>query len=200
MISRRMAMDGVERGEGERAITVSRALRTALGVAAMAGGIAVGAQVEVWMEPVPMTLQTFALMVGAALLGPALGAAAAALYVALAVVGVPVLAGWRALPGAAILDSPSTGYLVGFVAAAALAGLARRRIPGGVLSMTLLFAAAHLIVLGLGAAALARDMGLLEALERGAAPYLLGGAVKSLAAAALVAALRGRPTTPPRTP
>ncbi|MEE2939652.1 MAG: biotin transporter BioY [Planctomycetota bacterium] len=199
MINRRMAMDGMERGEGDGAFT-GGLLRAAMGVAAMASGLAVGAQVEVWMEPVPMTLQTFALVVGAALLGPGLGAAAAALYVALAAMGVPVLAGWRALPGAAILDSPSTGYLVGFVAAAALAGLARRRLAGGVLSMTLLFAAAHLIVLGLGAAALARDMGLVAALERGAAPYLLGGAVKSFAAAALVAGLRGRPAARPRTP
>lgn len=178
-------------------ITASGLLSAAGGVAAMAGGIAVGAQVEVWMEPVPMTLQTFALVVGAALLGPGLGAAAAALYVALAAVGVPVLAGWRALPGAEILDSPSTGYLAGFVAAAALAGLARRRFTGGVLSMTLLFAAAHLIVLGLGAAALAREMGPGEALQRGAAPYLLGGAVKSLVAAAAVAALRRRPPASP---
>ena len=195
-----MAMDGVERGEGEGAITGSRMLSKALGVAAMVGSITVGAQIEVWMEPVPMTLQTFALVVGAALFGPGLGAAAAALYVALAAVGVPVLAGWRALPGAEILDSPSTGYLAGFVAAATLAGLARRRFTGGVLSMTLLFAAAHLIVLGLGAAALARDMGVVEALERGAAPYLLGGAVKSVVAAALVAALRGRPVAAARTP
>lgn len=193
-------MNSTENTEATGPITASGLLSAAGGVAAMAGGITVGAQIEVWMEPVPMTLQTFALVVGAGLLGPGLGAAAAALYVALAVVGVPVLAGWRALPGAAILDSPSTGYLIGFVAAAALAGLARRRITGGVLSMALLFAAAHLIVLGLGAAALARDMGLVEALERGAAPYLLGGAVKSLAAAALVAALRGRPVAPPRTP
>ena len=193
-------MNSTENTEATGPITASGLLSAAGGVAAMAGGITVGAQIEVWMEPVPMTLQTFALVLGAALLGPGLGAAAAALYVALAVVGVPVLAGWRALPGAAILDSPSTGYLVGFVAAAALAGLARRRITGGVLSMTLLFAAAHLIVLGLGAAALARDMGLVVALERGAAPYLLGGAVKSLAAAAAVTALRGLPVAPPRTP
>lgn len=193
-------MNSTENTEATGPITTSGLLSAAGGVAAMAGGITVGAQIEVWMEPVPMTLQTFALVLGAALLGPGLGAAAAALYVALAVVGVPVLAGWRALPGAAILDSPSTGYLVGFVAAAALAGLARRRITGGVLSMTLLFAAAHLIVLGLGAAALARDMGLVEALERGAAPYLLGGAVKSLAAAAAVTALHGLPVAPPRTP
>ena len=193
-------MNSTENTEATGPITASGLLSAAGGVAAMAGGITVGAQIEVWMEPVPMTLQTFALVLGAALLGPGLGAAAAALYVALAVVGVPVLAGWRALPGAAILDSPSTGYLVGFVAAAALAGLARRRITGGVLSMTLLFAAAHLIVLGLGAAALARDMGLVEALERGAAPYLLGGAVKSLAAAAAVTALHGLPVAPPRTP
>lgn len=190
-------MNSTENTEATGPITASGLLSAAGGVAAMAGGITVGAQIEVWMEPVPMTLQTFALVVGAGLLGPGLGAAAAALYVALAVVGVPVLAGWRALPGAAILDSPSTGYLVGFVAAAALAGLARRRITGGVLSMTLLFAAAHLIVLGLGAVALARDMGLLEALQRGAAPYLLGGAVKSLIAAAVVAALRGRPPASP---
>lgn len=199
-MTRRMAADGMEKLEGKGTIEGGGPLSAAVGVAAAAGGITIGAQIEVWMEPVPMTLQTLALMTGAALLGPGLGAAAAALYVALAVVGVPVLAGWRALPGAAVLDSPSTGYLVGFVAAAALAGLARRRIAGGVLSMTLLFAAAHLIVLGLGAAALARDMGSLEALERGAAPYLLGGAVKSLVAAALVAALRGRPVAPPRTP
>lgn len=197
---RRMAADGMKELEGKGTIKGGRSPSAAVGVAAAAVGITIGAQIEVWMEPVPMTLQTLALMTGAALLGPGLGAAAAALYVALAVVGVPVLAGWRALPGAAILDSPSTGYLIGFVAAAALAGLARRRITGGVLSMALLFAAAHLIVLGLGAAALARDMGLVEALERGAAPYLLGGAVKSLAAAALVAALRGRPVAPPRTP
>ena len=63
--------------------------------------------------------------------------------------------------------------------------------------MTLLFAAAHLIVLGLGAAALAREMGPGEALQRGAAPYLLGGAVKSLVAAAVVAALRRRPPASP---
>lgn len=190
-------MISMENTDATGPITASGLLYAAGGMAAMAGGIAVGAQLEVWMEPVPMTLQTFALVVGAALLGPGLGAAAAALYVALAAVGVPVLAGWRALPGAEILDSPSTGYLAGFVAAAALAGLARRRFTGGVLSMTLLFAAAHLIVLGLGAAALAREMGPGEALQRGAAPYLLGGAVKSLVAAAVVAALRRRPPASP---
>ena len=56
------------------------------------------------------------------------------------------------------------------------------------------------MVSGLGAAWLALDMGLAEALRRGAAPYLLGGTVKSLAAAALVTLLRGRPAANAQAP
>ena len=104
----------------------------------------------------PATLQTFALVVGAALLGPGLGAVAAALYVALAAVGVPVLAagapsrrGDPRLP----LDRPPRRLRVAAALAARAAEDHRRR------PFDTFFAAAHLIVLGLGAAALAREMG-----------------------------------------
>lgn len=192
MMDRRVAMDGERSSEGARTSVGSGWPRRAAGIVAAVAGLSIGAQIEVWMEPVPMTLQTLALMAGAGLLGPALGPAATALYVALGVAGVPVLADGGTLPLSEIPDSASTGYLVGFIVAATLAGLARNRLPARVLPIALLFAAAHLVVLGLGAAWLARDMGVATAVERGAVPYLLGGAVKSIAAAALVVGVRAR--------
>lgn len=145
------------------------------------------------MEPVPMTLQTLALVAAAGLLGPGLGALATLLYIGLGVSGVPVLADGGTLPLAAVQNSNSTGYLIGFVLAAGLAGLARSMPPRRALLMALLFMAAHVVVLGAGAAWLAEGLGLgwRVAVEEGAMPYLLGGAAKSICAAAIVTRLRG---------
>jgi biotin transport system substrate-specific component len=80
---------------------------------------------------VPVTLQTFGVLLAGLVLGARRGAAAAALYVAVGLAGVPVLAGGTGGPG--VLAGPTAGYLLAFVPAAAVAGalggLARRVAP-----------------------------------------------------------------------
>ncbi|OMH33049.1 biotin transporter BioY [Tersicoccus sp. Bi-70] len=69
---------------------------------------------------VPITLQMFAIMLTALLLGPTRAFAAVGLYVLLGLAGLPILAGFRG--GLAVLAGPSAGYLIAFPFAAALTG------------------------------------------------------------------------------
>lgn len=71
-------------------------------------------------SPVPVTLQTLAVSLAGALLGPALGAASQALYVALGALGAPV---FSAGGGIGYLMGPTGGYLLAFPLAAAVTGV-----------------------------------------------------------------------------
>lgn len=70
---------------------------------------------------VPITLQTLAVMLAGAILGPRRGAAAVLTLLALAAVGLPVLAGGRGGLGAFV--GPSAGYLAGWLVGAFVVGL-----------------------------------------------------------------------------
>jgi biotin transport system substrate-specific component len=84
--------------------------------------IAAAAQLKVFLPftPVPVTGQTFAVLLIAALYGARRGAATAMTYVALGLMGLPVFS--AAPPGPAAVVSPTAGYLAGFVAAAWVTG------------------------------------------------------------------------------
>lgn len=83
--------------------------------------VAVLSQISIPMPyGVPMTLQTFAIPLAGVMLGPRLGAVAAAVYVLLGAVGLPVYAGFSA--GVGVLFGVTGGFLMGFPAMAALAG------------------------------------------------------------------------------
>ena len=141
--------------------------------------IAVGAQVAVPMVPVPMTLQTLGVLVAGLLAGPVRGAGAAALYLVLVLLGLPVLAEAASHGGLGFFAEPSAGYVVGFVPAAAAAGWVGQR--GG----PWWFAAGlagHAVVLLLGVGVLAAHIGLGDALTYGCWPFLPGAVVKSLLA------------------
>ncbi|UCG41646.1 MAG: biotin transporter BioY, partial [Acidimicrobiia bacterium] len=68
--------------------------------------------------PVPITGQTFAILLAGATLGLRAGAASQLLYLAMGIVGVPFFAGGSS--GWEVVTGPTVGYLVGFVAAAAV--------------------------------------------------------------------------------
>ncbi|MEB7448092.1 biotin transporter BioY [Arthrobacter koreensis] len=70
---------------------------------------------------VPITLQTLAVILTGMVLGPARGAAAAGLYVAAGLAGLPVFSGFTS--GIGVLARPSAGYLLSFPLAALLVGL-----------------------------------------------------------------------------
>jgi len=83
--------------------------------------------------PVPVTLQTFAVLLAGAVLGPWRGTAAVGLYLAVGAAGLPVFAGGTG--GLAAFVGPSGGYLLAFPLAALVVGLAvraagPRRAPG----------------------------------------------------------------------
>lgn len=70
---------------------------------------------------VPITAQSLGVMLCGTVLGARLGALAVALYVGLAVIGLPILPGGRG--GFGVLAGPSAGFLLGFIAAAFATGL-----------------------------------------------------------------------------
>lgn len=148
---------------------------------------------------VPITLQTFGVVLTGLVLGPRRGALALLLYVGVGLAGVPVFSG--ATGGLGVLASPSAGYLVAFPAAAAIAGgfgLLARRAPGR-WRVPALFGAATaaslLVVHPLGIAVMGWRLGLSasEALTAGAV-FLPGDVIKNvLAAVVAAAALRAFP-------
>ena len=152
--------------------------------------IAVGARISVPMVPVPTTLQTLA-VVGIGLLGGArVGAGAAALYLILAISGLPVLSDGESHGGWAFLELKSAGYVVGFVPGAAVAGwLGHRSSLGRAVVAGL---AAHAVVLLLGVAVLALHIGIAGAVEHGLLPFLVGAVVKGVGAALGAWGLRKR--------
>ena len=70
--------------------------------------------------PVPVTLQTFGVMLAAMILGPKRAGLVLLLYVGMALIGLPVLPGGRA--GMAVLAGPTGGFLLGMIPGAILAG------------------------------------------------------------------------------
>ena len=105
---------------GRMAITASRLLVLA-GILGFALLTALAAKVQVPMVPAPVTLQTAAVLLAGVMLGPTAGAASVALYLGMGISGLPVFAG--PVAGPAYLLGPTGGYLVGFIAGAAIVGL-----------------------------------------------------------------------------
>lgn len=162
------------------------------GALALAGAVLVAlfAQIRIPLPftPVPITGQTFAVLLVGAALGGRRGAASLALYLLGGGIGLPVFAGGAA--GLARLAGPTGGYLVGFLPAALLVGrLAERGLDRRWLSALPLFLAGQAVIYAAGVAWLATFLGWQEALMGGLWPFVALDLVKvALAAAALPSA------------
>lgn len=175
-------------------IITSKNLTAAIGVAFFALATILGAYVRIPVagSPVPITLQTFFVIISGAVLGRKLGSISQASYILLGAIGLPVFQG--ASSGAAYLAGPTGGYLVGFLAAAyctgRLAAFAQRSIAHAIA----VFAAGSLVILACGALwlALLYGAGLKNAVAMGILPFIPGDAVKVLTAAAIYAAIAKR--------
>lgn len=143
--------------------------------------------IPLWFSPVPISGQTFAVLLTAAALGPLRAVAAQGLYLGLGAVGLPFFAGGES--GVQVFAGSTGGYLVGFVVAAWVVGaLARRgldRTPHGTF---VAFAAGSLVIYAFGLAWLAVVTGgtLGQVLAWGLTPFLIGDALKALLAAGLL--------------
>ncbi len=156
-------------------------------ILALAGSIlmALSAKTQVPMWPVPMTMQTFAVLVIGMSFGWRLAGATLLLYLAEGAVGLPVFASGG---GIAYFAGPTTGYLVGFLVAAMLVGWLGEK--GWDRSVPLTFVAMFIgtgVIFALGVAWLAVFLNDFQAaLANGFSPFIVGAFVKIALAAAVL--------------
>lgn len=145
--------------------------------------------------PVPITLQTFAVLLTGAVLGPRRALLTVGLYLAIGMAGVPVFSLGRT--GLAVIAGPSVGYVVAFPFAAALVGLLVGRIPARIgraartgLTFAACAVATALVIYPLGIAGMAWRLNLsaAEAFAANAA-YIPGDLLKCAAAAVTATAV-----------
>jgi len=132
--------------------------------------------------PVPLTGQTFAVLLAGATLGSRRGAASMLLYVGLGALGLPVFAGGAS--GVAYLSGATLGYLIGFVLAAFVTGLlAERGMERNVRTSVIPFLAGTVIIYACGVAWLTIMLGSMsQAITAGLLPFLIGDTIKIIAA------------------
>jgi biotin transport system substrate-specific component len=158
-------------------------------VLAGTGFVALAAQVsfELPFTPVPISGQTFAVVLVGASLGALLGLASLGLYLFVGALGAPVYAegegGW------AILTGPTGGYIVGFCCAAALVGwMAQRRWDRRFNSSVTAMLSGNVVIYLFGLPWLAREIGtgFEGTLEAGLYPFVVGDLLKLYLAGALL--------------
>ena len=151
------------------------------------GSLLIGlcAQVAIPLWPVPVTGQTFAVLMIAALLGARRGCFAVLAYIIEGAAGLPVFAMGRA--GLVILRGFTGGYLIGFIAAAYVVGfLAQRgwdrRVSTTVLAMVL----GNIVIYAFGLLWLFSLPGINNVLRKGLYPFIIGDLLKIALAAVLL--------------
>ena len=143
--------------------------------------------IPLWFTPVPITLQTFVVMLAAATLGSRRGTMVMLLYLAEGAVGLPVFAvggGW-----AYLIAGPTAGYLWSYPIAAFVVGfLAERGLDRRFLTSVIAMLAGTLIIYALGVGWLAAilHIGLSKAFVLGMLPFIPGDLLKVVIAALLL--------------
>lgn len=158
-------------------------------VVAAAALTALAAQWRIYLPftPVPITGQTFAVLLTGAALGWKLGAAGQLLYLAVGALGAPVFTDGSG--GIEVLTGATGGYLIGFVFAAGLVGwMAEHRQDRTFSTMFTAFILGSAVIYAFGVVGLmvSADMTLIAAVEAGVVPFLLGDLIKAAAAGILL--------------
>lgn len=137
--------------------------------------------------PIPITLQTFAILFGAAALGPYKSTISQTLYILLALMGFPVLAsdkgGFEAVFGA------TAGYLFAFILSSYVVGiLAKKFSTKLVINVFISYFAGTLLIYLLGASWLSfyTGNGITYGIEKGVLPFIIGDILKAFLAASLL--------------
>lgn len=168
-------------------VGVARFIYALIGVSGFIVLTAVGALIRIPLPftPVPITLQTFFVLLSGALLGRRLGPLSQGGYVCLGVFGVPLFAGGS---GYLHILGPTGGYLIGFIVASWIVG---RLLDSGkglsFIRVLLVMAFASLVIYLLGTLhlALVVNVGFRKAIFMGVLPFIPGDTLKLLAAALL---------------
>jgi biotin transporter BioY len=146
---------------------------------------ALAAQFAINIGPVPITGQTFAVLLTGALLGSRLGAAALIAYLVEGASGLPFFAGGTG--GLAHILGPSGGYLVSFPAAAYITGaFSEHGWDKRFITAAAAMAIGSVLILLAGWVWLSQFIGATAALHAGVTRFIIGDVVKILLAAAML--------------
>ncbi len=147
-------------------------------------GISAQVIIPLPFTPVPLTLQTFAVLLVGAALGTWRGVASMVVYAAVGVAGVPWFSG-----GSSGWGGASFGYILGFIVAAGVVGqLAERGATLTPIRTAGLMIVGNVVIYAIGVTYLkfAIDVSWGSALALGVAPFLIGDALKIALAAGLL--------------
>lgn len=146
--------------------------------------LTLSAKIRLPIGPVPITLQTFAVLALAATLGPRLAVATFLAYLGAGAAGLPVFAGTpeRGI-GLAYMMGPTGGYLAGFLVATVVTAFAAE--GRGMLARTGAMLTGVAAIYGLGLAWLALYVPADKLLAFGFTPFILGDLVEAALAAGL---------------
>lgn len=154
-------------------------------VAMFAALTAVCSIISIPIGEVPITMQTFAVCLSAAMLGWKRGTLSVLIYILLGAVGVPVFAGMKG--GVGVLAGPTGGYIIGFLITAIVIGFAAERWERKALPLTLAMILGVILCYTVGTIwfMVLTKMRLGESLLLCVVPFLLPDAVKITAAVLL---------------
>jgi len=157
--------------------------------------IAVGSYIRIPVGPIPITLQTFFVLLAAVTLGRKWGLVSVIVYLLVGFIGFPVFTGGGG--GIGILFGPTGGYLYSFVLVAYLVGLLSdklntKSIPLFIISIFIISALGSFLILGIGTAHLAVFTGreIYTAFLVGFLPFVAGDLIKSVAVALISPVVR----------
>jgi biotin transport system substrate-specific component len=173
----------------QRVLPKTKAVSVILAVGAAAiTALAAQWRIDLPFTPVPITGQTFAVLLTGAALGMGLGAAGQLIYVAAGLLGAPVFAGGNGgLEYARTVGS--VGYLIGFIFAAGLVGyMAQRRQDRTFPTMFTAFVLGSTVIYAFGVTGLMiiLGLGLNEAVVAGVVPFVVGDLIKAAGAGLLL--------------
>jgi biotin transport system substrate-specific component len=184
--------------------STSTDLALVAGFAALIAACALLPAISVGAGLVPITLQTFAVLLAGAVLGARRGFLAVLLYVVAGAAGAPIFSGGAG--GLAVLSGPTAGYLVGFPLAAGLCGFLVERLPRRQLATNvpliflagLVSSALFIHTLGMAGLVARADLTWAEAYDIDKV-FWIGDAIKNLAMALVATAVhRAFPDLLPR--
>lgn len=132
--------------------------------------IAILAQVQIPLYPVPLTLQPFAVVLVGLVLPWRLASSAVLMYIAMASMGLPILTGFKAG-----LIWPSSGYILGYVPAVILISLLTQKWAGlSILKRALVVALGNVVLFSCGVSVLSLFVGIDTAIQTGFMPFVFG--------------------------
>ncbi len=173
--------------------TVIQKLSLALGMACLVG-LAAQARISLPWSPVPVTLQTFTVLLAGILLGQWWGGASMAIYTGLGAAGIPWFSGGSS--GLAYLAGPTGGYILGFIMACLFIGYITdkyKKSRSYVRILAIMLFANFILIYGFGLLQLGLWLRLVKGnmpsvitlLNMGALPFIIGDITKAVTAAVI---------------